>query len=236
MISLLLAAVLSQSAPDDSAPSAQVLGEQLEKESPGSRFGVVSLAAGSVSVGIATTIPDPLGPTRTRPVVNGVAASFGLGVRYSLKPRSDARVWMPAIAFVFGSAVDSKGFSPFLESRLELMSVSPGGLLQPNFVVYTTSGAGLTPLGSGRPVSLQPHVGAGIGWNWFPKGGGGGGGLGGGWGSLGGGGGAGLLIALPAALAITGLAFAGRVELRYTARPISGPGSDFFSVMLGFGS
>ena len=45
-----------------------------------------------------------------------------------------------------------------------------------------------------------------------------------------------LRVALPVALAIIGMVFAGRVEVRYTARPVSGAGSDFVAVMIGVGS
>ena len=44
------------------------------------------------------------------------------------------------------------------------------------------------------------------------------------------------MVVLPVVLAIIGVVFAGRFEVQYTARPISGPGSDFVGVMLGFGS
>ena len=95
-------------------------------------------------------------------------------------------------------------------------------------------GAASTLLGRAASFSIQPHVGFGLGWNWLPRGAGGGGG-GGSWGNWGNGGAA-SLIAIPVALGIIAMVFAGRVEVRYTARPISGAGSDFVSVMIGAGS
>ncbi len=54
--------------------------------------------------------------------------------------------------------------------------------------------------------------------------------------SLGSGGGAAGLIAVPAALGIIAIVLAGRVEVRYTARPVSGSGTDCVSIMLGAGT
>lgn len=227
MIGLLLFAVLTQTP----AQVEEDLAEHLPKQTPGSQWGVVSVLAAGASMGVGTVAPDPLVAPTTRTYFGGPLATFGLGARYGLRPRVlEHRMLMPGIALVAGASYVPLGFRPFLETRGELMSVSPGGPLQPNFVVYVGTGAGTTPLAKGRPFSIQPHVSLGIGWNWLPTGS-----WGSGWGNLGGGSGYGLL-ALPAALAIIGVVFAGRIEVRYTARPVTGPGSDFFSVMIGVGS
>ncbi len=259
MSALILLAVLAQSTlpdapaaepelktPSVEAPQAEPaevedLAEHTQKLEPGGRFGVVSVAAATVMIGIRNDVVDPLTPPRLHAAPTGFSGIAGIGFRYGLKPRELDRMLMPGISFVAGAMFQLDNVSPFLESRAELMSVTPGGPLQPNFVGYATSGLSTTPLGHRSSFSLQPHFGLGIGWNWFPRGGGGGGGGGGGWnfgslGGLGGGGGAGLLIGIPIALAITAMVFAGRVEVRYTARPVTGPGSDFVSVMIGFGS
>jgi hypothetical protein len=235
MLAPVLLGILAQLAP----PPAHVEDgrEKTESASPGSRWGVTSLAAGAVSVGTRIT-SAPLSRPSSGAVLTGVAGIAAVGVRYGLMDRDPSyRMLMPAIALVGGSTLQSSGtFSPFLEMRGELMSVSPGGPLQPNFVFYTTTGASTTPLGRGQPLSLQPHVGIGIGWNWFPKGDGGGSVNWGSLGSWGSGGGGYALLAIPVALAITAMVFAGRVEVRYTARPITGTGPDFVSVMFGVGS
>jgi hypothetical protein len=250
MTALILLAVLAQSEPsappDAVAPEAPLpepaevedLAEHTPKEGPGARFGVVSIAAGTVSIGIRTAPVDPLTAPRLTAQATGFSGIAGMGLRYGLKPREDERMLMPAISVIAGSMFQLDNFSPFLEARAELMSVTPGGPLQPNFLVYGTSGLSTTPLGHRSSFSVAPHFGLGLGWNWIPRGGGGG--VGGGWGGLGGGGwgsgGAGLLIGLPVALAIAAMIFAGRVEVRYTARPLTGPGSDFVAVMIGFGT
>lgn len=222
--------------PADAPAPAQLdedLGEHPPKEGPGSQWGFVGLLAATVNVGLRTTV-DPLSQPRTRADVVGFSGIGAAGARYGFKPREANRMWMPGAAFLVGSSVAADGFSPFVEGRAELMSVSEGGALQPNFVVYGATGVGLTALGNGRPVSARPHVGFGLGWNWLPKGGGSfAGGWGGGW--WGGGGGLGAAVALPVALGIVAMIFAGRVEVRYTARPVTGPGSDFVSVVLGVG-
>jgi hypothetical protein len=215
--------------------------EHLEKEEPGGRYGVVSELGVGLDLGVSTATPDPLRPPRTRADVVGASVTTGVGFRYGFKERvADRGVWMPAFAVLGGTSFNLESLSPFLETRLEYLYVTPGGPLQPNFEVYATSGVNTTPIGRAAPLSLQPHVGLGLGWNWRPRGGGGGGGgWGGGWGNLGGlggGGGAAAALAIPVALAIVGMVFAGRVEVRYTARPLSGPGNDFVSVMFGLGT
>ncbi len=222
-----------------SPPIVEDISDNFSKVNPGSQWGVVSLAAGAVAVNIQRSTPNPLGPSRSSPEAVGLGGMLGLGVRYGLRPRPlSRRIWMPALAFVFGTRIESDGVSPFLEMRGELLNVSPGGPLQPNFVVYGASGASTTKLTAFGSLSLQPHVGLGIGWNWFPRGsqgGGGGSAWNGYWGSFGSGGGAGLLV-IPVALAAVAMIFAGRIEVRYSARPVSGVGSDFIEVMFGIGS
>ncbi len=214
----------------------ELVGEQFPAEGPGGRWGVVSLAAGDVAVGMRVGAPSPLSSPVRQVQPTGLSAVVGMGARYGLRPRESERMWMPALSFMLGTAFTLHDASPFAEVRGEFMTVSPGGPLQPNFLVYGTTGLSTSPLGRGGNFSLQPHLGVGIGWNWFPKGGGGGGG---GWlgGFSGGGmGGIGAVVAIPLALAIAAMVFAGRIELRYTARPFTGPGSDFVSVMIGVGS
>lgn len=212
------------------------LGEQMEKETPGSRWGFASLAAFNLSVKMQVPFRPLNGSTR-EPDVTGGGGMFGIGVRRGLWERTLGRQWMPAVSFLVGTSVTTRGISPFTEARFEWLTVSAGGPLQPNFVVY--AGSGLTMnMNYGNGPSLSPHVGMGIGWNWLPKGGGGGGGWGGGgWsGGWGGGGGGGLLVALPAAAAVGLMIFAGRLEVRYVTRPMLGPGSDYFAVMFGAGT
>lgn len=191
---------------------------------PGSRWGAVTLAGAIVGFGLVRTSP-PLSEIQTSARATGVSGIAGIGFRYGLKPRGFFQMLMPGISFVAGSSFTAKELSPFVESRLELMSVSPGGALQPNVILYGTSGLGTTPLGRRPSWSLQPHVGIGFGWNWLPK-------VDGGvaaW--LGGD----RLLLLPV-LAAIGFLFVGRVEVRYTAKPISGPGDDSLGLIVGFGS
>lgn len=226
--------------PRRSEPTRGELAENFEKHGPGSRWGVVSLAAGSVGIGMAPRNSAPLTGTEvsTVPESLGFSGIAGIGARYGLMPRvSEGGMVLPALALVGGASFQLNQVSPFLELRTEMLVLSPGGLLQPNFALYATSGVSTTPIDGARNVSLRPHFGLGLGWNWFPRGGGGGGPNLGSLGSFGNGNGpAAMLVALPAALAIAAMVFAGRIEIRYTARPISGPGSDFFSVMIGVGS
>lgn len=216
-------------------PAVEELGETFPKQEAGSQWGVVSLVAGAASIEVRTYVRDPLGPMVTGPVTTSLEGIAGLGARYGLRKRvADTRLLIPGIAVMAGAAFRADSLRPFAELRGELMSVSPGGPLQPNFTVYGTTGATVTPLGgSAPPLSIQPHVGFGLGWNWLPH-------LRGasGWnvGSLGSGGGAAGLIAVPVALGILAIVLAGRVEVRYTARPVSGSGSDFVSIMLGAGT
>ena len=160
MIGFLLVGVLAQSPAEngpgvdrDETPAVEAVADDLAAE-PGSQWGVVTIAGGVVSLGLLTTSP-PLSAPRTSPRATGLSGIAGIGARYGLKPRvADQRMLMPGISFVVGTTFQTDNFSPFVESRLELMSLSPGGALQPNFVFYGTSGLGTTPLG---PLRLAIH-------------------------------------------------------------------------------
>ena len=243
--------------PEDPPTVEENLAEQSPMQTPGSQLGFISFAALDVTVKMQSPFRPLVGSSREAKVTDA-GGTFALGVRYGLKERILDRQWMPALGFVIGTSVTANEISPFTEVRAEWLTVSPGGPLQPNFVVYGSSGVTLST-GFGNPLALNPHVGFGLGWNWLPKGGGGGGwgsgwssvvdaagklkstgGGGGGWGSgwsgSGLGGGAGLLLAIPVALAAGLMIFAGRLEVRYVARPFLGPGNDYFALMIGAGT
>jgi hypothetical protein len=138
---------------------------------------------------------------------------------------------MPGISFLVGAIVGPDEVAPYFETRGEIMSVSAGGLLQPNFVAYVSTGLRYEAVGAGI---FRPYAGLGIGWNWLPEGSGGGGW--GNWGSGWGNGGPYLLVAAVAAAAIALFVFAGRIEVRYTVSPDPSRAPGFVSVMLGFGA
>jgi len=219
--------------PEDPPTVEENLAEQSPLQTPGSQLGFISFAALDVTVKMQSPFRPLVGSSREAKVTDA-GGTFALGVRYGLKERILDRQWMPALGFVIGTSVTANEISPFTEVRAEWLTVSPGGPLQPNFVVYGSSGVTLST-GFGNPLALNPHVGFGLGWNWLPKGGGGGG-WGSGWSGSGLGGGAGLLLAIPVALAAGLMIFAGRLEVRYVARPFLGPGNDYFALMIGAGT
>ncbi len=217
--------------PEDPPTVEENLAEQSPLQTPGSQLGFISFAALDVTVKMQSPFRPLVGSSREAKVTDA-GGTFALGVRYGLKERILDRQWMPALGFVIGTSVTANEISPFTEVRAEWLTVSPGGPLQPNFVVYGSSGVTLST-GFGNPLALNPHVGFGLGWNWLPKGKAG---WGSGWSGTGLVGGAGLLLAIPVALAAGLMIFAGRLEVRYVARPFLGPGNDYFALMIGAGT
>jgi len=187
---------------------------------PGSRFGFAGALAGMVNVS-----------TDTASSVSGTGLLAG-GFRYGLLERAgDRRIWMPGFAVLVGATVGPNHAAPSVEVRGEIMSVSPGGSLQPNFVSYVSTGVAYELAG---PTLVHPYAGLGIGWNWHPQGSsasGGGGNLFSGWG------GGGAIVALAvAAVAVIGFVFAGRLEVRYTLSPDPSRVPGFASVVIGIGA
>jgi len=195
---------------------------------PGSRWGFAGALAGMLNV-----------PSDAASGVTG-SGVFGLGFRYGLLERAaDRRMWMPGLALLVGATVGPDQAAPSVEVRGEIMSVSPGGALQPNFVTYVSSGVAYELAG---PRLVHPYAGLGIGWNWHPEGSSGTGSSGGSWLSgWGGGGGAGyallaVVAVAVAAVAVVGFVFAGRIEVRYTLSPDPARAPPFASVVLGIGA
>ncbi len=226
--------VAQPSAPQDAPPSLETgLGEHRDAETPGSQFGIVGLLGATVDLAVRTRAASPLASPTTGPDFVGFGGLAAIGVRFGLFARTMERQWMPSVAVLTGSGFGPAGFSPFVEGRLEWLSVTGGGPLQPNFTVYGLGGVTSSRFGIyGAPPGLRPHAGLGLGWNWWPKGSG----AGGSWGHLGGGwNGLGHPAGVLAAIGIAAMVFAGRVEVQYTAAPITGPGTDFVSVVVGVG-
>src|SRR4051812_41603876 len=69
------------------------------------------------------------------------AAMTGAGVRFGLRPRNtEPMMFMPAMALLAGGAIDNdQDGTAFIETRLELMGLRPGGLLQPTIHGYVST-------------------------------------------------------------------------------------------------
>jgi hypothetical protein len=208
---------------------------------PGGRWGIAGLAGGLVGV-------SPAGPAAAKPWGGALLA---VGVRFGLLERAaDRRQWMPAIAVLIGSTFDPLEAAPFAELRGEVMSVSPSGPLQPNFLAYVSSGVDYAMALDGLSHAVRPHAGLGLGWNWRPEG----------WPYDASGQldptllgrlltptsqgdfvvitalvvvGMGLFLA---AAVVAAFVFAGHLELRYTVSPDAARAPGFLSVMIGIGA
>lgn len=172
-----------------------------------SRFGFILLAAGE-------------GRMTSNPEMAGLRARLGAGLRFGLMQRRGlSGDVFPTVGVLAGITLGSTQPAFFTELRAELLVASTERLAQAGFTLYALGGLDI------RGSALAGYVGAGLGWNWAPKGDNAGSGGGSGLGALGGfgrglggiGAEAAVILAAGAiaAAAIVAFVLAGRIEVRY---------------------